>query len=473
MICPKCGEDNSEQFRFCGMCGSPLDGSAAGSRPATTQLRPPSTFSGPPSPASRPQPLGIPVPPVRKDPNVNSAVLRETKMRENKPAARWPVASDAARQPESTVPPISGPSMLGLNLAMNKRPEETAATATQTRPVEADATRNATDFKSNPVRANEVRVNDLRGNENRVSEYRANVLPSESSRFDDFGTDSFREQSFSGLNSYIEDEPKSGAGRVILLLLLLAALGVAGWWTYNNYRGVAQSRKAQSDAANTVEAPPDSQSTPSASSPAPAPAPTAAAKPPSDVPEGPSENASPAPDANAAPANDDNAAPANAPAHSAAPTHNAPAAKTAEPTPPPAPAKAAPQRVAPAPAHKPAAATAKSSRVQAAIEPEDTGDASFRRAESYLYGRGAAQNCDEAIKNLKAASAKSNAKARSTFGTMYATGHCVPRDLPTSYLWFALALRVDPNNQVLEKDLTAVWNQMTPPERQLATRMKQ
>jgi cytoskeletal protein RodZ len=369
--------------------------------------------------------------------------------------------------------------MLGLNLAINKGPEETAATATQTRPVEADATRHTRDFKSSAVRANEVRVNDYRSTENGASEYRANALPSESSRFDDFGTDSFREQSFSGLNSYIEDEPKSGAGRVILLLLLLAALGVAGWWTFNNYRGVAQSRKAQSDSAKAVEAPPDSQSTPSVSSPAPAPAPaqtpapTAAAKPPSDVPEGPSENASPAPDDNAAPANNDNATPATAPAHSAVPAHNAPAAKTVKPTPPPAPAKAAPQRVAPAPARKPAAATAKSSRVQAAPEPEDTGDASFRRAESYLYGRGAAQNCDEAIKNLKAASAKSNAKARSTFGTMYATGHCVPRDLPTSYLWFAMALRVDPNNQVLEKDLTAVWNQMTPPERQLATRMKQ
>jgi hypothetical protein len=36
-----------------------------------------------------------------------------------------------------------------------------------------------------------------------------------------------------------------------------------------------------------------------------------------------------------------------------------------------------------------------------------------------------------------------------------------------------MALRVDPNNQILEKDLSAVWNQMTPPERQMATRMKQ
>jgi TPR repeat protein len=96
----------------------------------------------------------------------------------------------------------------------------------------------------------------------------------------------------------------------------------------------------------------------------------------------------------------------------------------------------------------------------------------YRKAEALLYGRGVAQNCDDAVKYLKEASAKQNAKARSTFGTMYATGHCVPRDLPTSYSWFALALHVDPNNQILEKDLTAVWNQMTPPERQLATKMK-
>jgi TPR repeat protein len=103
----------------------------------------------------------------------------------------------------------------------------------------------------------------------------------------------------------------------------------------------------------------------------------------------------------------------------------------------------------------------------------DTGDADFRKGEAYLYGRGMPENCGEAVKYLKSASAKSNARARSAFGTMYATGHCAPRDLPTSYLWFALALKVDPNNQILEKDLSAVWNQMTPPERQMATRMKQ
>ena len=114
-----------------------------------------------------------------------------------------------------------------------------------------------------------------------------------------------------------------------------------------------------------------------------------------------------------------------------------------------------------------------SARPTVAVKPApvvDTGEAEFRKGEAYLYGRGVRQNCDEAIKHLKVASANGNAKARSTFGTMYATGHCAPRDLPTSYSWFALALRADPNNQVLEKDLSAIWNQMTPPERQLATK---
>ena len=125
------------------------------------------------------------------------------------------------------------------------------------------------------------------------------------------------------------------------------------------------------------------------------------------------------------------------------------------------------------PKNTPAAHPSASTTASGASESGSTGDADYRKAEAYLYGRGVPENCDEAVRLLKAASAKQSAKARSTFGTMYATGHCVPRDLPTSYEWFALALRVDPNNQILEKDLTAIWNQMTPPERQMAAKQKQ
>jgi cytoskeletal protein RodZ len=253
--------------------------------------------------------------------------------------------------------------------------------------------------------------------------------------------DSLRERSFSGLDSFFEPEqPKNSGGRILLLVALLAALGVAGWWTYTNYLGATQSHKPEAATASTVEPPVEAPSPKPATNAGVAPdaGTPPAATPPAAVPEGPSENAGAAPDAAA---------------------KTAPAAKPTAPAPA---TKIVAKREIPATSPKTAPAVA-----------PDSSDADFRQAEAYLYGRGGRENCDEAVKLLKAASAKSNAKARSAFGTMYATGHCVPRDLPTSYLWFALALKVDPNNQILEKDLSAVWNQMTPPERQQATRMKQ
>ena len=442
MICPKCGENNSGTFRFCGMCGTSLEPSPAG-KAADKLSTLPSSEPVSSSSISRPAPRAT-------FPSPSQSLSHSTSTPAIVPAqdpAQRPLERNTGNAPESrqfvmekarperapqerqrSVPPISGPSMLGLD---------------QPGPISATSPRNA--------------ASDLEFD--RPSTDRASL---ESSRFnEDLSSDSLRQRSFSGLDSYMEPS-NSGARRVVLLFVLLAALGGAGWWAYNNYVGLVQSRRAQSDTSGVVEPPTDSASSkPAPPEPAPAPASPAgtaqSTTPPSDVPEGPSENASPAPASTATNSAD------------AAPVKPAPAPR-------PAPvAKAQPPKPAPkqiSPRHEPAMAAATASRIPA-TPPTDTGDASFRKAEAYLYGRGAAQNCNEAIKNLKDASAKSNAKARSTFGTLYATGHCVPRDLPTSYLWFALALRVDPNNQILEKDLTAVWNQMTPPERQMATRMKQ
>jgi hypothetical protein len=271
--------------------------------------------------------------------------------------------------------------------------------------------------------------------------------------------DSLRETAFSGLDSFFEPEQeKTGGRRLLLLLVLLAALGGAGWWTYTNYLGATQSRKPEAVTSSADEARAEK---PAVSKPAISTATKPAAK-----------DAAPAPDAGSSQA----VAPATG-----APQNQPESGRADHPD--------ATRKTADAGAHQPVAAvkpTPASPTPAAIVRPEkspakiatapvaaDAGDADFRKGEAYLYGRGAPENCDEAVKYLKAASAKSNAKSRSAFGTMYATGHCVPRDLPTSYLWFAQALRVDPNNQILEKDLNAVWNQMTPPERQLATRMKQ
>lgn len=287
-------------------------------------------------------------------------------------------------------------------------------------------------------------------------------------------TDVLRERAFSGLDSFFEPEqPKTSGRRILLMVALLAALGGAAWWTYTNYLGATEGRKPEPATSNADEASAEKPSTqaagtqdaaPAAGSPqaavpsaaVPSAAVPSAAVPGGRVPESQTENASAGPDATR------KTAEAEAkPAAEAKPMTPAP---VAQPKTRPADKRAA--------TREPGVTSAKASKSPTPAT-ADTGDPDFRKGEAYLYGRGAQENCNEAVRYLKAASAKSNAKARSAFGTMYATGHCVQRDLPTSYLWFALALRVDPNNQILEKDLNAVWNQMTPPERQMATRMKQ
>jgi TPR repeat protein len=90
--------------------------------------------------------------------------------------------------------------------------------------------------------------------------------------------------------------------------------------------------------------------------------------------------------------------------------------------------------------------------------------------EKYLYGNGVPQNCERARRSLLTAAGRSNGRAQSVLGTMYATGHCAPRDLPLAYRWFAKALHQDPQNGRIEEDLKVLWNQMTPDERNLALR---
>ncbi|HLX86594.1 MAG TPA: zinc-ribbon domain-containing protein [Terriglobales bacterium] len=361
MICPKCGEVNSGNFRFCGMCGTVLDGRGEPRVEARVEARRP---SGSPLP-------GLVIPndagPSRRPVNAESAAR-----------AASPVATSISG------PSISGPSMLGLNEPF----------------------------------ASQSGLNQPSMNQ-----------PS---------MDSLREKAFSGLDSFFEPEkPKTSARSILLLVALLVALGGAGYWAYTNYLGAVEPRKTQSANTSPVDSPAETPSSQPAAR---------------------------------------DAAP-ESPAITNQPTTRRLAAPAVQPEPP----AAAPAEKRSAKREPAVAAVKAASRPSPSVPPStvpapvvaDTGDAAFRKGEAYLYGRGVPENCDEAVKNLKEASAKSNAKARSAFGTMYATGHCVPRDLPTSYQWFAMALHADPNNQILEKDLSAIWNQMTPPERQSATRMKQ
>jgi hypothetical protein len=122
-----------------------------------------------------------------------------------------------------------------------------------------------------------------------------------------------------------------------------------------------------------------------------------------------------------------------------------------------------PQVEAAAPARKPPAARPLAAR------PVDL----VTEAERYIYGRGVRQDCDHGLHLLKPAAESSNPKAMISLGALYATGTCTPRDLPTAYRWFALALHKEPDNQALQDDLQKLWSQMTQPERQLAIKLSQ
>jgi hypothetical protein len=98
---------------------------------------------------------------------------------------------------------------------------------------------------------------------------------------------------------------------------------------------------------------------------------------------------------------------------------------------------------------------------------------SVAEAERYIYGRGIRQDCDHGLHLLKPAAEQSNPKAMISLGALYSTGTCTPRDLPTAYRWFAMALHKQPDNQALQDDLQKLWSQMTPPERQLAIKLSQ
>jgi TPR repeat protein len=116
-----------------------------------------------------------------------------------------------------------------------------------------------------------------------------------------------------------------------------------------------------------------------------------------------------------------------------------------------------------APVRKPA--VAKPSPTIPTVSPEDR---LVDEGEKYLYGRGVRADCALAQRNLMIGARQSNPKAQTLLGAMYATGHCVGRDLPIAYRWFAKALHGDPGNSRVQRDLEVLWKQMTPEERQLA-----
>ena len=282
------------------------------------------------------------------------------------------------------------------------------------------------------------------------------------------GNEPAENRSFSYL---LEDETPSHRGRNVILILLIAAVAGAAWYWRQDVRVLAtrflNSPPPATKAASTDNpepnspAPAASDSTSGAapassasaglqaeqpSTAANAQAPATPTPPPAAAPPG-------AADATQSAQADQPQPPNQSPASDAATAATPQAEQTPEPTtPPPRPRKS------------------ETTRAQRAAASASQADDLEVQGEKYLYGNGVPENCARARTSLLAAAQHSNAQAQSVLGTMYATGHCATRDLPTAYRWFSRSLRQDPKNTRLEQDLRVLWNQMTPAERQQALR---
>lgn len=269
---------------------------------------------------------------------------------------------------------------------------------------------------------------------------------------------------------YEDEQPRSHVGLVVFLLLILGVGGYLGWqWKHGGFpfNGQLASRSgggAQTSASPSEVAPAQTQDQETHID-KPMTGGAGTAQPPAAQPQqGQEQAATDNKPSELAPKSSEGGTPPAADKTAANETtaKNKPAEKSDQ----------AEESDAGAPA-TPKSRSTKQASVRAPIQkaaPATSPDADLELAgERYLYGNGAPQNCARAESSLRTAALHGNSKAQTVLGTMYATGHCVGRDLPTAYRWFARALHQDPQNTRISADLQVLWRQMTPQEKQLAT----
>ena len=441
MRCGMCGNENAETNYYCGMCGGALV------RKSQTAAQ-----GGAPKPVSSPtgarqnsvsQPTRAPEQAARQ-----AATTRQEAPIE---AARNGVLQAELHPRESQVPAITGPSFLGLSVPVTRRVES---------PNEGFGHASQHVSQPDPLRT-------------------------------------------SGSVDYLledEEEPKRGWGKLIALVMALALAGGFGYlrWKQGGFDWVFADRKSaggeqvsgapgSADATGTATpgAPATGSAapaTPSAQMPATAgndsgsqaTAATPASAPASNLASPPAKAPNEA-ESSAQPASPQSGAAANSPTASGAQPAESASSAPAVPTPAaPARAPAAQTENSDSDADTPAAEEPAISKkhLQPKPTPAKPVDA-VAEAERYLYGNGVRQDCERGMRLLKPAAAQSNARAMISLGAAYSTGTCTPRDLPTAYRWFALALHKEPDNLPLQNDLQKLWVQMTQPERQLAIKLSQ
>lgn len=423
MRCPRCGNENPAMNRFCGMCGTTLS-------PDAPPVAAPSS-PVPIVPGARPLDRGV-------GPHAPSGRANATQ----RPSEPIP---ERTAEPVSG-PIISGPSFLGLNQPGPARP------GTSERSSQMETSSRSLDY----------------------------LLEDE------------------------EPETRSGLGKFVLILIALTlalGLGYLRWkdqgldWLTSGMKKPAES--AQGDSSQQpVNSGGQNSATPNPGlvangSTANAPASPGAANTTTPQPIAPSQPSAGAP---TAAGNDGTVIPVDPDTHTPAPA-NVAADKASSANPPATDGSGAGSSDTAAGAKNGAGskATENDNRNNEDAENSDSEDSAPAAkpapalskphaakpvdpvfdAEKYIYGRGVGQDCDHGLRILRPAANQANAKAMISLGALYSAGLCTPRDLPTAYRWFAMALRKEPDNNSVQTDLQKLWSEMTQPERQLAIKLSQ
>lgn len=284
------------------------------------------------------------------------------------------------------------------------------------------------------------------------------------------------------LDYLLEDDEEKTSNKGLILLTLIALILVVGlgWLRWRN--GGLPFLKSLTSSSQPKPAAPQNSTPADSSAPTQNPQnPTAATA--SGAPESSTQTTAPPAEGSITPTT-----PSNSAANSAGPSSSTPDSKADAPatTPPTSPTdspthdsskeetveKSAPSE-AEAAAPPPAPVKTKPVAKPTPKPPAKSTDPVLV-GERYLYGKeGFPQNCERGLHYVKPAADQSNPKAMITMGALYATGHCLSKDLPTAYRYFALALRGDPENGPLRQNAEMVWKQMTSEERKQAIRLTQ
>jgi Double zinc ribbon len=323
--------------------------------------------------------------------------------------------------------------------------------------------RTTTQIAASPEEANEVPVSLPRRGEPAIFRNgppRSDNSPREVVRTESGNGGRISGPSFLGLNSepdnngeveyLLEDEPTGGGLRKLLLLVILAAiLGlVFVQWRSSFKANPKPPAPAKSDPSTPSTAPQGSNQ-------------------PTD-PAAPSFSESPKV-AGAGASTITNSAASELKAPRTEPT----ALESTSPTPG---SDSAEDSVSPkSPADNKAPATDKalpdsdSKATEEARIPDYKPSAALVRAQQYIRGTGGvAQNCEQGLLYLKAATDKSDPGADIQMAALYSSGICVKQDRVMAYRWFNSAHELQPANVWIQRNMDQLWAQMSTQERRLA-----